>query len=159
MEGRPLADLFAGREAMFADMSRRLSGFMATEGLDYGNRVHTYNSRLAQELAAWGDEVGVTDALHDALFRAYFVEGQNLADPDVLAAVASSAGLDPVDARAVVEERRYQATIDSHWQKASQSGVTGVPTFAAAGFVVVGAQPYEVLQQLMERAGVPRRGG
>ncbi len=143
---------------MFADMSARLVGLMASEGLEYGDRAFTFNSRSAQELAAWGDEVGATDALHDALFRAYFVDGLNLADPDVLVSAARSAGLDQDEARAVVDERRYTATISDHWRTATQAGVTGVPTFAVAGSGVVGAQPYEVLEQLMVRAGVPRRG-
>ena len=38
-----------------------------------------------------------------------------------------------------------------------QYGVTGVPTFVAARYGVVGAQPYEVLERLVERAGAPRR--
>ena len=144
---------------MLADMGRRLAGFMATEGLEYRDRAFTYNSRSAQELAAWGDGLGATDALHDALFRAYFVDGLNLADTDVLVAAAESSGLDQSEARSVVEERRLEETIDAQWQAATQAGVTGVPTFAAAGFGVVGAQPYEVLEQLMARAGVRRRAG
>jgi len=37
--------------------------------------------------------------------------------------------------------------------------VTGVPTYVAAGHGVVGAQPYEVLVQLMEHAGATRKAG
>ncbi|SVB30474.1 uncharacterized protein METZ01_LOCUS183328, partial [marine metagenome] len=55
-------------------MKHHLTVSMADEGLEYGDRTHSYNSRLAQELAVWGDEIGVTDVLHDALFQAYFVE-------------------------------------------------------------------------------------
>jgi len=158
-EGRSLADLFAGREAAFADMAQRLAGHMKAEGLEYGERTFTYNSRLAQELAAWGDGLGATDALHDALFRAYFVDDLNLSDPDVLAAAAGSSGLDEREARAVVEERRFREVIEAQWQASTQMGVSGVPTFAAGGFGVVGAQPYEVLEQLMARVGARRRDG
>jgi len=35
--------------------------------------------------------------------------------------------------------------------------VTGVPTFVASGYGVVGAQPYEVLEQLLDRSGARRR--
>jgi predicted DsbA family dithiol-disulfide isomerase len=157
MEGLPLSELFRGREAAIAEMRGRLVALMKAEGLEYGDRTHTYNSRLAQELAVWGDGQGATDALHDALYRAYFVDAVNISDPDALVAVADSVGLDPEEARAVLEERRFSGAIDEHWRSAREMGVTGVPTFVARGYGVVGAQPYETLVTLMERIGVPRR--
>ncbi len=129
---------------------------MAEEGLEYGDRTHTYNSRLAQELAVWGDEAGVTDALHDALYRAYFVDARNLALTDVLVDVAVTVGLDPGAARQVIEHRRYRSVIETHWDRARNMGVTGVPTFVADGSAVVGAQPYEALEALMSRIGVDK---
>ena len=156
-DGRPLGKLFAGRESVLEDMHDRLGRLMAAEGLEYGHRTHTYNSRLAQELALWADERGVTDPLHDALYRAYFVDGSNLAEVDVLLGAASASGLDTQEARVVLEERLYSEAIDAHWREARRLGVTGVPTFVAGGFGVVGAQPYGVLETLMSRAGVPRR--
>jgi len=157
VEGRLLEDLFAGRESVFASMSERLGVLMASEGLEYGERTHTYNSRLAQEMAVWADELGHTDRFHDALFRAYFVDGANLADPDVLLAAAASSGLDANEARTVLEQRRYSAAIDQHWRTAREMGVTGVPTFVTGELGVVGAQPYEILESLLARAGVRRR--
>jgi len=156
-EGQALATLFAGREADLGDMKRRLGALMAREGLEYGDRTHTYNSRLAQELAVSGDRAGVTDALHDALFRAYFVHGRNLALTDVLMDIAHTVGLDASETRQAIEGRRNRTAIDAHWRRARSVGVTGVPTFVADGFGVVGAQPYEALQDLMSRAGVARR--
>ncbi len=138
-------------------MKGRLIELMAAAGLQYGDRTHTYNSRLAQELAVWADGLGATNLLHDALFHAYFVDGRNLADPDVLVAAATSSGLDAREARAVLEERLFAEMIDADWDAARQAGVTGVPTFVAAGFGVVGAQPYEALESLMMRVGVRRR--
>ncbi len=157
MEGLPLSELFRGHEATVAEMRDRMVGLMASEGLEYSDRTHTYNSRLAQELAVWGDELGVTDALHDALYRAYFVDASNISDPGVLVAVAASVGLDPEEARTVLEERRFSDTVDEHWRSARDMGVTGVPTFVAGGYGVVGAQPYETLVTLMERIGAPPR--
>jgi len=142
---------------MFDNMNLRLRGLMTAEGLEYGDRTHTYNSRLAQELAVWADRLGATNLLHDALFHAYFVDGLNLADPDVLVAAAKSSGLDSREARAVLEERRFAGMIDADWNAARQAGVTGVPTFMAAGFGVVGAQPYEVLESLMVQVGARHR--
>jgi predicted DsbA family dithiol-disulfide isomerase len=137
-------------------MRRRLVGLMATESLEYGDRTHTYNSRLAQELAVWGDEAGVTDALHDALFRAYFVQAENIGSIDVLVDIADSVGLDPSEAHSIVEDRQRERTIDAHWSRTRTVGITGVPTFVVDGFSVVGAQPYEALEALMSRVGVAK---
>ncbi|MGH7348293.1 MAG: DsbA family protein, partial [Candidatus Rokuibacteriota bacterium] len=46
---------------------------------------------------------------------------------------------------------------DADWAKSRQLGVTGVPTFVAGGYGVVGAQPYEMLEQLVAKAGARRR--
>ena len=138
-------------------MKNRLGALMAREGLEYGDRTHTYNSRLAQELAVSGDEAGLTDALHDALFRAYFVDGRNLALTDVLVDIARAVGLDSSETRGAIEGRRNRSAVDAHWRRARSVGVTGVPTFVADGFGVVGAQPYEALEELMSRVGVAKR--
>ena len=157
MEGQSLEDLFRRPKSQLGAMHARLAELMALEGLPYGDRSHTYNSRLAQELALWGDGLGATERLHDALFRAYFVEGLNLAEVEVLVDAARSSGLDPQEARAVIEERRLADGVDAHWNMARRLGVTGVPTFVASGFGVVGAQPYEALEALMARVGVSRQ--
>ena len=157
-EGRALADLFAGRspeqrQAMQAQMKAR----MEAEGLPYGERTHTYNSRLAQELGKWAETQPGGEKLHDALYRAYFVDMKNIGDPEVLVALAESVGLSGNDARAVLAERRFKDDVDADWMKSRQYGVTGVPTFVAGGYGVVGAQPYEALARLLDKAGVPKR--
>ena len=156
-EGRPLMEVFAGREGKLDTMRSRLVVAMADEGLEYGDRTHTYNSRRAQELAVWGDEESVTDALHDALFRTYFVDHRNLAETDVLVGIAESAGLDGARARTIVEGGERREAIDEHWQRSTGMGVRSVPTFVSEGFGVLGAQPYEMLEDLVTRAGAVRR--
>ena len=157
IEGRPILELYSGREEAWTGMSAQLVLLMEAEGLEYGVRTHTYNSRLAQELAAWGDEKGVTDELHDALFKAYFVKNWNVAHAEVLVDAAASVGLDAAEVHAVLEERTYRDTVDDHWKRTTDLGVTGVPTCVSEGFGVVGAQPYKVLEDLASRAGAVRR--
>ncbi len=135
----------------------RLEGLMRAEGLPYGDRTHTFNSRLAQELAVWADEEEQTDPLHDALFDFYFVRGLNIGDTEVLLDAAEVAALDRDEARAVIESRRFSDEVDRQWQRSIQLGVTGVPTMVAGGYGVVGAQPYEVLEGLMQQTGIARR--
>lgn len=156
-EGRSMAELYAGRnidpEAMYA----RMKALMDAEGLPYGRRTHTYNSRLAQELGKWADTQPGGEAIHDALYRAYFVEARNIGDPDTLVEIAQAVGLPAEEARAVLSERRFKDAVDADWAKSHAYGVTGVPTFVAARYGVVGAQPYEVLAELLDKAGAARR--
>jgi predicted DsbA family dithiol-disulfide isomerase len=157
-EGRSMAELYAGRNADPEAMYARMKALMDGEGLPYGRRTHTYNSRLAQELGKWADTQPSGEAIHDALYRAYFVEARNIGDPEILVEIAQSVGLPPEEARAALTERRFKQAVDADWAKSRAYGITGVPTFVAARYGVVGAQPYEVLVQLLETAGAERRG-
>jgi len=156
-KGRSMAELYAGRNVDPETMYARMKGLMDAEGLPYGRRTHTYNSRLAQELGKWADTQPGGEAIHDVLYRAYFVDNRNIGDPEVLVEIAQSVGLSPEEARAVLAERRFKDAIDADWAKSRAYGITGVPTFVAARYGVVGAQPYEVLEQLLKKAGAGRR--
>jgi predicted DsbA family dithiol-disulfide isomerase len=156
-EGREMAQFYAERGIDPEAAYQRMKGLMDAEGLPYGRRTHTYNSRLAQELGKWGDTQPGGDKLHDALYHAYFVDGRNIGDADVLAEIVASVGLSADEARAVIADRRFSDAVDADWQKSHQYGVTGVPTFVADRYGVVGAQPYEVLEQLVQKAGARRR--
>jgi predicted DsbA family dithiol-disulfide isomerase len=140
-------------------MQERLAGLTAELGLPYAERTHTYNSRLAQELGKWAETVEGGAAIHDALFRAYFAETRDISRIDVLLDVAREIGLPEGEARRVLEERSFREAVDRDWRRCRELGVTGVPTYAVGGYAVVGAQPYEVLEELVLRArtGAARR--
>jgi predicted DsbA family dithiol-disulfide isomerase len=112
----------------------------------------TYNSRLAQELGKWADTQPGGEVLHDALFRAYFVEARDISQPAVLLEIAQKVGLSVDGAREVLEKRTFKAVVDADWKLARQYGITGVPTFVVGRRGVVGAQPYEALEQLVREA-------
>ena len=151
-DGRSLEEMFAGRGYDIPKMQAQMRARMEAEGLPYGNRSMTYNSRLAQELGVWADTQPGGEAIHDALFRAYFVDGVNIGDVEVLVGIAAAVGLAPQAAREVLEKRTHKQAVDTDWERSHQYGVTGVPTFVAAGRGVVGAQPYEALEQLVRQA-------
>jgi len=156
-EGLLLKDLFAGRGFDLEAMHARMKGLMDMEGLPYERRTHTYNSRLAQELAKWADSQPGFEGVHQALYRAYFVEGRNIGDLEVLLDIASSVGLPEDQARTILVERTFRDLVDQDWQKARRYGITGVPSFVADGTKVVGAQPYDVLAQQLRTAGAQPR--
>ncbi len=151
-EGRSLADLFTGRNMDRKAMHAAMKARMDAEGLSYGERTMTYNSRLAQELGKWADTQPGGEAIHDALFRAYFVEARDISQPAVLLDIAQRVGL-PVDgAREVLEKRTFKDAVDADWKLSREYEITGVPTFVVGRHGVVGAQPYEKLEQLVLRA-------
>ncbi len=156
-EGLLLQDLFAGRGFDLDVMHARMKSLMDAEGLPYERRTHTYNSRLAQELAKWADGQPGAEAIHGALYRAYFVEGRNLGDAEVLADIAGKVGLPGHAARIVVTERTFKDAVDADWEKARRYGITGVPSFVAGRSKVVGAQPYAVLAEQLRQAGARAR--
>ncbi|MBL4823653.1 MAG: DsbA family protein [SAR324 cluster bacterium] len=148
--GLTLEELFRGRGYDIEAMKQRMSGLMAEENLPYGNRSHTYNSRLAQELSKWGESFPEGEALNRKLFEAYFVEGLNLAEAEVLLDVTEATGLSRKAAEEVIRERRFRNAVDADWRRAHELGVTGVPTFFSGTSGLVGAQNYEALEQLIQ---------
>lgn len=156
-EGRTLAEMFGTGPEAIEEKNRNMKGLMDAEGLPFNDRSHTYNSRLAQEIGSWAETQEGGHAIHDKFFEAYFVDGRNVGDVEVIIDVVKSVGLDETEARKVLEERSFKEAVDADWEKSHSYGVTGVPTFVCNQQGLVGAQPYEVLEQLMTEAGAEHR--
>ncbi len=156
-DGMTLEELFAGRNIDIPAAKERMVRLMAEEGLPYGDRSMTYNSRLAQEMAKWAETQQSEGSIHEAFFQAYFVDSVNLAKIDKLVSIAVRLGLSADEARDVLTTRRFREAVDTDWQRSRQLGVTGVPTFVVGEQGVVGAQPYESLVQLVLDAGATAR--
>jgi len=161
-----LKDLFKGRESQVEGFQRQIREVASREGLPYGDRSMTYNSRMAQELGSWADSLsektegslsvkaegslsGKADLLHDLIYRAYFVENQDISNRGVLLDLASKAGFDREKAERVLVERTESEKIDRDWMRARNMGITGVPTFFSADLVVVGCQSYDILMRFV----------
>jgi predicted DsbA family dithiol-disulfide isomerase len=156
-DGLALEELFRGRSIDLDAIKARLKQVADGLGLPLADRDKTYNSRLAQELAKWAESKGRGDAFHDAVFRAFFAEGKNIGNIDELGAVAKSVGLPEQEARSILQSRAFRQAVDADWARSRELGITAVPTFLACGRAVVGAQPYEVLEQLLKTCGVKAR--
>ena len=126
---------------------------MDNEGLPYNvDRRWSYNSRLAQELAKWAATKNDGERIHDALFRAYFVDAKNIGQLEVLADIAQQAGLPRGEAADILLNRSFKNDVDNDWKRCATIGVTAVPTFLAGRYLMVGAQPYEELERLVQHA-------
>lgn len=138
-------------------MMRHLRQKAAELGLPFGDRKKTYNSRLAQELGAWAESKNRGDVFHTAVFRAYFVQGKNIAKVQTLQDLAASVGLSRDEAAAVLSTRTFKAAVDADWALSKKKGITAVPTFVLNQDRLVGAQSYEVLDKLMIANRVEKR--
>ena len=148
-EGLSLEELFAGRDLDIPAIQGHLRELMRLEGLPYGNRTHTYNSRLAQELSKWGEKFSESSMLNQKIFEAYFVDGQNLADQDLLAKLDGEAGLSTQEVTEVLGNRLYKKAVDIDWMKARHSGISAAPTFVIGQYGISAAHPYEMLERFV----------
>ena len=132
--------------------NQRMKVNMEREGLPFNaERNMSYNSRLAQELSKWAEEKGKGDEIHDALFRAYFVDVKNIGKVEPLAEIAQTLGLPADEATDVLLSRKYKDLVDDDWRRCAAYGVNAVPTFRAGRYLMVGAQPYAELERLVRR--------
>ena len=69
----------------------------------------------------------------------------------MLLEIAEKVGLSVDGAREVLDKRTFKDAVDADWELSRRYGVTGVPTFVVGSHGVVGAQPYEVLEQLVKK--------
>jgi predicted DsbA family dithiol-disulfide isomerase len=126
---------------------------MDQEGLPYNaERNMSYNSRLAQELSKWAESKGKADEIHAALFRAYFVDVKNIGKVEPLVEIAEQVGLPADEATDALASRIFKDAVDSDWHRCATIGVNAVPTFLAGRYLMVGAQPYEELERLVQHA-------
>ena len=157
-DGQSIEQLFAGRLDI-DQVKNRLRQAAQDAGLPFGDRKMTYNSRLAQELGKWAESKGKGDEFHQAVFRAYFVQGINIGKIPELANLAVSIGLSGDEAREVLQKRAFKEEVDQDWARSRQKGIQAVPTFLLGQRVLVGAQPYEIIADFLDKAGVNRRDG
>jgi predicted DsbA family dithiol-disulfide isomerase len=148
-EGLALADLFKGAQVDINKVQARLKEAAADLGIPLGERTRTYNTRHAQELSKWTEAQGAGEAFHRAVFKAYFVDGKNISAVDELITIVDSLGLSGEAAGKALSSRAYKDAVDVDWARASQMGITAVPTFVMGPGRITGAQPYEVLEKFM----------
>ena len=119
---------------------------------DMGKRSRIYNTFDAHRLLHWAELEGKQAALKHALFTAYFTEGRNPSDREVLIDVASQAGLDPAKTREVLESGRYADDVREREQFYQSRGINAVPSVIINDkYLVQGGQPPEVFEQALRR--------
>jgi predicted DsbA family dithiol-disulfide isomerase len=113
-------------------------------------------SRKAHQAAEFAREAGLLDAMNRALFTAFFEDGRDLSDLEILLDIGRSVGLDEDGLRNALEDGRHEERVLGDEQLARQIGISGVPalivTAGARAYLVSGAQPYETVMSVIDRA-------
>jgi predicted DsbA family dithiol-disulfide isomerase len=149
-----LAEKYGVSVAQALKMQERVSTLAAEEGLEYHldqtRHENTFDAHRLLHLAA---EQSLQDALKERLLRAHFIEGKAVGDNETLVQLAAEVGIAEEDARAVLDSDAYADAVRADLRRARMFGVQGVPFFAVdEQYGVSGAQPSEVLQEVLEQA-------
>ena len=119
-------------------------------GLNQDRRI--YNTFDAHRLLHWAELEGRQLPLKQALFRAYFTEGRDPSNHDVLTAVAGEAGLDEAAARDVLTSGRFVDEVRAAEQLWRSRGIQAVPSVIVDGkYLIQGGQPPEAFEQALRQ--------
>ncbi len=157
-ETHPTLSYAAAKHGLSLDemrtMQERVEQLAAGEGLDFQlDETTSGNTLLAHELLHLAAEHGKRSELKERLLHAYFEERRPLFDVDSLVPYAVEVGLDEAEVREALADRRYRAAVRADGATAQALGATGVPFFVVdRKYGAAGAQPAELLLQLLERA-------
>lgn len=121
-------------------------------GVVFGNHKLLSNSRLALMASEFARDQGRHDSFHENIFYAYFTEGLDIGNPDVISAVAGKSGLDGKETLHAANDGRYAERLNEARREGQLIGLTGVPLFIVENkYQIVGAQPIDVFRDLFEK--------
>jgi len=121
-----------------------------TFNMDKRSRI--YNTFDAHRLLHWAETQGKQRELKHALLGAYFTDGRDVSDRDVLVAAAGQVGLEAAEARKVLDENRYTDEVREQERFYQSQGVRAVPSVIVNGrYLIQGGQPPEVFEQSLRR--------
>ena len=110
------------------------------------------NTSGAHRVILWASAAGLADEAIEAMFFAHFTEGRFIADPEVLADVAQTVGLDRATVLADLKSGKDADTVRQSHQMAVRGGVTGVPcTIFDSRFALVGAESTDRFLQALDK--------
>jgi predicted DsbA family dithiol-disulfide isomerase len=150
-----------GGESRAADIYARVKAVGAEVGIAFDfDRIEVQpNTLAAHRLIAWAQERKdpvLTGGLVERLFQAYFVQGRAIGEPEVLAQIASEAGMEIGGARAMLASSEGLAAVSAEDREARSVGINGVPFFIFNGSTAVsGAHDPKTLLEAIAKARSP----
>ncbi len=130
-----------------------LTSVAAGEGIEFHmDKALRANTLLAHRLLWLAEATGHQYALKERLLQAYFIDGLDVGDPDVLAECAADVGLPADRVRAFLDSDDGTAEVAAQLEFAVEAEITGVPTFVLDGkWSIPGAQDADTLVKVVRR--------
>lgn len=157
-EGQDIIEHLAQKYGSTADELQRNQEAIRARGAALGftfnmdKRSRIYNTFDAHRLLHWAGLEGAQHALKKALFKAYFTDGRDPSDREVLIDVAEQAGLDPIRAREILESGLYTKEVREREQLFQQHGIQAVPSVIINDqYLIQGGQPVELFEQALRK--------
>ena len=159
-EGQDVTEHLTQKYGSTPDQQAQARAGIAQRGAAVGfefrkeGRGRIWNTFDAHRLLHWAGEQGPKQQrdLKMALLRAYHGEGRNPSDPEVLAEVAASVGLDRAAAQEVLASGRYAQDVRDAEQHFQSLGIHAVPSVIVnQRHLIQGGQPPELFEQALRQ--------
>jgi predicted DsbA family dithiol-disulfide isomerase len=125
-----------------------------------GKRSRIYNTFDAHRLLHWAEGTGKQKALKDALFAAYFTEGSNPGDHQVLERAAAKVGLDTNRVRQILSSNEYADEVRAREQWYLDRGIHAVPAVIINDrYLIQGGQPVETFERVLREVAAETSTG
>ncbi|OYN85243.1 DsbA family oxidoreductase [Parenemella sanctibonifatiensis] len=154
----PIDEVLSKTKGISPAQARAMNEQVATRGRELGldyrfDLAQTATTKPAHQLSHLAAESGKQHEVMQELFRAYFTEGKNVADTEVLLGIGEKSGMDPDQTREALAQERFLPAVEADLLYARQLGVSGVPFFVFGGkYALNGAQPVEAFAQALRTA-------
>lgn len=157
-EGEDVGEHLARKYGSTPEQMKQNQEAIRQRGADVGftfnldRRQRIYNTFDAHRLLHWAETQGRQGELKRALLGAYFTDGRNVSDREVLVAAAAQVGLDAGQARQVLEDGRYADEVRAQEAFYQGQGVRAVPSVIVNDrYLIQGGQPPEVFEESLRK--------
>jgi predicted DsbA family dithiol-disulfide isomerase len=152
-EGMPAEKFREGGDAAARNATwQRITAMADAVGFEIKPPALITNSRAALAATEFARESGHDEVLEERIYRAYFNDGENIGDANVVARLAGEVGLNASEVTDAIKSPKYEMRLKNNSLAANQRGVSGVPTFFIGEYPLVGAQSLDAMRAILKRA-------
>lgn len=135
-------------EAAFANVKRLAD----EDGIPLKFSDKLPNSRLALSISEFARKKGKFEDFHKLVLNAYWLQGKDIGDKNLLLDIAESIGLDKKEIELYLNSDEPRQALQESFKEIRSHGINGVPAFIIDGKLIFGAQPYKVFEEVIKKA-------